>query len=126
MGRVRGAGRDIMAEEWDPLPRPETSSSLAPARPACRAPLPSDFLLALTGYHADDGFLRGVGVRIDPTTGAPEHDSATFESNVAGLWLAGTMVPGGDYNRVFIENSRFHGERIAAALRRRGQGVDTA
>jgi thioredoxin reductase (NADPH) len=84
--------------------------------------LPSDFVMALTGYRPDYEFLRRLGIQIDPTTLVPAHDPETFESNVPGLYLAGVIVAGGDNNKVFIENARFHGEHIAPALRARLHG----
>ena len=80
--------------------------------------IPNDFVLALIGYHADDAFLRGLGIELDPETRKPRLDPATLESNVPGLYVAGVLVAGNDNNKVFIENGRFHGERITAALER--------
>lgn len=76
----------------------------------------NDFVLALIGYHADDAFLKSLGVELDPETRKPRLDPATLESNVPGLYIAGVLVAGNDNNKVFIENGRFHGERITAAL----------
>jgi len=81
--------------------------------------VPCDWVLAMTGYTPDPSLLLGVGVRIDPTTGVPEHDPQTMETNVPGVFLAGVVAAGYDANRIFIENGRFHGSRIAAELARR-------
>jgi thioredoxin reductase (NADPH) len=80
--------------------------------------IPNDFVLALIGYHADDAFLKSLGIELDPETRKPRLDPATLESNVPGLHVAGVIVAGNDNNKVFIENGRFHGERITAALER--------
>ena len=40
--------------------------------------LPADFVLALTGYRADQRLLRAAGVSIDETTGVPKHVAATM------------------------------------------------
>ena len=78
--------------------------------------LPNDFVFALTGYHVDNDFLHSLGVAIDPETWKPQLDSATLESNVAGVYLAGVTIAGKDTGKVFIENGRFHGGQIVKAL----------
>lgn len=80
--------------------------------------IPNDFVLALIGYDADEAFLTGLGIELDPETRKPRLDPATLESNVPGLYVAGVLVAGNENNKVFIENGRFHGERITAALAR--------
>ncbi|MCW5967638.1 MAG: YpdA family putative bacillithiol disulfide reductase [Blastocatellales bacterium] len=79
--------------------------------------LPNDFVFALTGYHADYDFLRSLGVRLDPATLKPELDPETLECNVKGMYMAGVVIAGVENNKVFIENGRFHGKQIIAALR---------
>jgi thioredoxin reductase (NADPH) len=48
--------------------------------------------------------------------GAPHHNTETFETNVPNLFVAGGAIAGEDTGTVFIENGRFHGERIIAAI----------
>jgi bacillithiol disulfide reductase len=55
-------------------------------------------------------------VRVDEKTLVPEHDAATLETNVPGLFLAGALVSGKQTGRIFIENGRFHGEAIVGAI----------
>jgi len=80
-----------------------------------RSEIAADGLFLLTGYRPDVELLRGAGVRVDPETLKPEHDPATLETNVRGLFVAGAVVAGNETNRIFIENGRFHGEAIVAA-----------
>lgn len=75
-----------------------------------------DFVYALTGYHPDVNFLRELGVEVDEESGVPKHDAATLESNVKGIYLAGSIVAGYDCNKIFIENGREHGKLIAKSL----------
>jgi len=82
-----------------------------------REALPADAVFLLTGYHPDDDLLRRAGVRVEAESFVPEHDPDTFETNVPGLFVAGSMVSGKMTNRVFIENGRFHGEAIVRAIR---------
>jgi hypothetical protein len=53
-------------------------------------------------------------VRFDAVTLVPEFDAATCETNVPGLYVAGTVQAGAETHRIFIENSRDHGGRIVA------------
>jgi len=82
-----------------------------------RESLRADFVLALTGYRADLGLLRSLGVQIDETTGVPRHDPSTMETNVPGVYIAGVLSSGFDANKIFIENGREHGARICDHLK---------
>jgi thioredoxin reductase (NADPH) len=84
-----------------------------------RIELPADAVFLLTGYHADVDLLRRAGVRIDPTTLAPEHDPETFETNLPNLFVAGSVVSGRQSGKIFIENGRFHGETVVRVIARR-------
>ena len=75
-----------------------------------------DFVYALTGYHPDLTFLRDIGIEVDGKSGVPTHNSTTFETNVEGVFIAGSIVAGYDCNKIFIENGREHGKAIAKYL----------
>jgi len=77
----------------------------------------ADHVYLLTGYAPNVDLLRSSGVLIDDKTGIPSHDSKTLETNVPGLFIAGVVVAGFDANKVFIENGRYHGERIVSRLK---------
>jgi thioredoxin reductase (NADPH) len=81
--------------------------------------LPADFVLALTGYRADQRLLRMLDVTIDSVTGVPHHDLQTMETNVPGVYIAGVVSCGFDANKVFIENGRGHGELICTHIKAR-------
>lgn len=83
---------------------------------ADRGTIPADSVLLLTGYHADPAFMRGAGVEVDDETLAPRHAPETYESNVPNLFIAGGQLAGRHTGSIFIENGRFHGERIAATI----------
>ena len=76
----------------------------------------NDFVLALTGYHPDFEFLRGLGIRLSEEHCRPVCDPQTLESNVPGIYLAGVIVAGSATSEIFIENGRFHGRQIAQDL----------
>jgi thioredoxin reductase (NADPH) len=78
--------------------------------------LKNDWVLAMTGWHADPRLLRSLHVSIDELTGIPAHDPTTMESNVPGVFIAGVLAAGYDANKIFIENGRDHGGLIARAL----------
>jgi thioredoxin reductase (NADPH) len=78
--------------------------------------LPAGRVYVMTGFAPDTSLLREIGVPIDAETGVPRHDPATLETSVPGLFIAGVVVAGFDANKVFIENGRYHGDRIVAKL----------
>lgn len=74
--------------------------------------LPADQVLLMTGYRPDLTLLRELGVPIDEATGVPAHDEATMATPVPGVYVAGVIAGGYDDNRLFIENTRHHGDAI--------------
>ena len=78
--------------------------------------LPATFVYVMTGFAPNTELLKQVGVPIDPATGIPAHDPGTLETSVPGVFIAGVVVAGFDANRIFIENGRFHGDKIVARL----------
>src|SRR5262245_11179539 len=73
-------------------------------------------VFALTGYHTTTKFFDQLGVRYDAGTLRPEYNPTTFETNVAGVYLAGSVIGGRLNGEVFIENGRFHGETVMKAI----------
>ncbi|WP_156289252.1 YpdA family putative bacillithiol disulfide reductase [Oceanobacillus salinisoli] len=76
----------------------------------------NDFVFAMTGYRPNIAFLENIGVHVDKTSGKPEYNESTYETNVPGLFIAGVVVSGFNNNAIFIENGRFHGEAITKAI----------
>lgn len=79
--------------------------------------LPAQAAFVLIGYTPDADFERRCGVEIDPETLIPAFDPETCESNVPGLYVAGTLQAGRWTDRIFIENSRDHGPKIVQHLK---------
>jgi thioredoxin reductase (NADPH) len=77
--------------------------------------LPAEFVYLLTGYRADSALMIAAGIALDARE-APIHDPVTFETNVPGLYVAGGAIAGIDTGTIFIENGRFHGEKIVEAI----------
>ena len=80
--------------------------------------LPADAVYLLTGYRADAELLGHAGVTLNERK-APDYNSETFETNVPGLFVAGGAVAGIDTGTIFIENGRFHGEKIVEVIANR-------
>ncbi len=77
--------------------------------------LPADAVFLLTGYHTDWDLMERAGVVLGDKR-VPTYDPVTFETNVPGLFLAGGAICGRDTSNIFIENGRFHGEKIVATI----------
>jgi len=82
--------------------------------------LPADAVFLLTGYHAYWDLMARAGIILREKN-VPTHDPETLETNVPGLFLAGGAVCGRDTSNIFIENGRFHGEKIIATIAARLQ-----
>jgi thioredoxin reductase (NADPH) len=78
--------------------------------------LPADLVYVMTGFAPNMDLLRQIGVPIDPKSGIPSHDPETLETSVPNVFVAGVVVAGFDANKVFIENGRYHGDKIVARL----------
>lgn len=80
--------------------------------------IPNDAVLALTGYRPDYDFLQRMGIAWDSDDAqTPVYDADTFETTRKGVYVAGTVCGGLHTSRWFIENGRFHAQRIAAHVR---------
>jgi len=77
--------------------------------------IPADAVFLLTGYRADSTLMTTAGISLDERE-APVYDRETFETNVRGLFVAGGAVAGVDTGTIFIENGRFHGEKIVEVI----------
>lgn len=74
--------------------------------------LPADFVLLMVGYTPDVSFLKNLGVIVSEADLVPKYNPETFETNVPGIYLAGTVVCGVHTEKVFIENGRHDGQKI--------------
>jgi thioredoxin reductase (NADPH) len=83
--------------------------------------VPATQVFAMTGYHPDFSFLEAQGIRLDPVTRKPECNPETRETNVPGIYIAGVVVGGLNTGDIFIENGRFHGREIVAAMTGKGR-----
>ena len=79
--------------------------------------LPATFVYVMTGFATAVGSTAS-GERSDRC--ANRHSSArsgdTPRHRCRDFFIAGVVVAGYDANKVFIENGRYHGDRIVARL----------
>lgn len=83
--------------------------------------LPADACYVLIGYRPDASLYADAGVRVDPETLVPAFDEATCETDVPGLFVAGTIQAGSETHRIFIENSRDNGDKIVRRVLESGR-----
>lgn len=77
----------------------------------------ADHVLLLTGYRQDKTFFETLGVNLVGDNRAPEIDSATMQTNVPNLYIAGTAAAGTQQRfKLFIENCHIHAAKIAQAI----------
>lgn len=77
----------------------------------------ADAVLLLTGYEADMSLCKMAGVELIGDSQAPRVDPDTMQTNVPGLFVAGTAIGGTQQRyKIFIENCHIHARRIVAAL----------
>lgn len=78
----------------------------------------ADFVLLLTGFIGDVSLFERAGVHLVGEERAPLHDPETMETNVPGLYVAGTAAGGEQKPRYsfFIENCHVHVSRIVHHL----------
>lgn len=87
---------------------------------------PFDQVFLLTGYHPDEGLLRGCGLEPHPGTLRVQLDAESLESlDRPGVHLAGSVSAGRETGTVFIENGRFDCEKIFRYLLPRLQAAAT-
>lgn len=77
----------------------------------------ADFVLLLTGYVQDKMLFESAGVNLIGENRAPSYDPATMETNVPGLYVAGTAAAGTqEHFKLYIENSHPHVQKIVRSI----------
>jgi len=73
----------------------------------------NDFVLLLTGYRPNFGFLQKIGIKLsNDGKKIPFYNEKTMETNIPGIFLAGVICGGVETHKWFIENSRIHAKMI--------------
>ncbi|HEX2833368.1 MAG TPA: NAD(P)-binding domain-containing protein [Thermoanaerobaculia bacterium] len=80
----------------------------------------ADFVLLLTGYKQDTRLFEMIGVDLGGADNKPRINEETMETNVPGVYVAGTAIAGSPAERVriIVEDCHVHVERIVNALLR--------
>ena len=79
--------------------------------------LENDFVLAMTGYQPNYPLLHRLGIDIkDDDMRSPMMHPETFETNLKNVYLAGVVQTGLATSKLFIENTRHHGEVIIGQI----------
>jgi len=77
----------------------------------------TDFVLLNTGFRGDQRLLEMAGVELRGENRVPVFDPATMETNMAGVYLAGTVAAGVQQRyTLFIENCHEHAGKIVQAI----------
>jgi thioredoxin reductase (NADPH) len=76
----------------------------------------NDFLFVQIGYNPSTDLLKSFGVKVDARSLVPKHNARTMETNVRGVYLAGSIAAGKENNKIFIENGRLHGGLIVKSI----------
>jgi len=78
----------------------------------------ADFVLLLTGYRQDTRLFEMAGIDMQGADRQPRYDPETMETNVPGLFVAGTAIAGTPRERVrvIVESCHVHIPRIIAAI----------
>lgn len=105
-----------IAVRWNSRVRSINPQSVIIACGTNEEALPASRVYLMTGFAPNMDLLVAKGVPIDAKTGIPAHNPETLETSVPGVFIAGVVVAGYDANKVFIENGRFHGDRIVARI----------
>lgn len=80
----------------------------------------NDWVLAMTGYQPNLSFLRKLGIQLsEDAVCKPTYSDDTYETNIAGIYLAGVICGGMNTHRLFIENSREHAEKIIEDIKKK-------
>lgn len=86
--------------------------------------LDADRVYALIGFTPEFELFRSMGIHLDPVTERPSLNAETLETNVPGIYMAGSIVAGRAISEVFIENGRYDGEKIFGDTAARRQASD--
>ena len=74
--------------------------------------LEANFVFLMTGYRPDAELLQKIGVKLKGSAYIPELDPETFETNISGIYMAGSVVGGEETAKIFIENGKLHAQPI--------------
>lgn len=76
--------------------------------------VPADAVLSLIGYEQDKSLFRKIGINLIEESQRPQVDASTLQTNVPGIYVAGTAVAGTQSSsyKTFLENCHQHVDQI--------------
>ncbi|HYM62661.1 MAG TPA: NAD(P)-binding domain-containing protein [Thermoanaerobaculia bacterium] len=106
---------EIGAGWVDLAPTADDGAPLAGAAPTRNA---ADFVLLMTGYQQNPALFEMLGVKLEGPAHQPVHDPETMETNIPGIFIAGTAVAGTPPRKVavIVETCHVHVPRIVGAI----------
>lgn len=78
--------------------------------------LRNDAVIVQIGYRPDLSLLEQAGVTLTVPDRVPVYDPDTYQTDVPGLFVCGSVAAGDRAGSIFIETTRFHGEKIIGVL----------
>lgn len=79
--------------------------------------LPNDFVLAMTGYEPNYALFERLGLPIEADAACqPVYNPETLETTLPGVYMAGVACAGRQTSKLFIENTRDHGDIIVEGI----------
>ena len=94
-----------------------TPRAVVLATPEGSVSLPNDFVLAMTGYQPNFPLLERLGLEINyDNHSKPTFSPESFETNLPNVYVAGVIQAGLLTSKLFIENTRHHGEVIVESI----------
>jgi bacillithiol disulfide reductase len=118
-GRVRFLPRTLPIEiRGGSVLLAPTSEDGQPIMTDLPAEIDADFVLLMTGYRQDTSLFEMLGVELTGAAREPVHDPETMETNIPGVFVAGTAVAGTPPRKVsvIVETCHVHVTRIVAAI----------
>ena len=86
--------------------------------PAGPVTIGNDFVLAMTGYQPNYALFERLGLPVeDGDACKPRFNPETLETTLPHVYMAGVACAGRQTSKLFIENTRDHGDIIVAGIR---------
>lgn len=104
-----------------------TTTTLTHGDTGRESQLDTDFVYMAIGYKPEYSLYTQVGVKLVGEERHPSHNPTTMETNIRGVYVAGTAVAGRQTRyTMFITTCHHHAQQIAAAITGRADATAAA